>query len=107
MTEQKFRPGDCVRIRPFDLIDQEDIGRLTWTTNACYSIDREEIEAAHAKYSELFIVDAHVFKDSWVYHLRTQTREIGYAWAQGMLEYANAEPIEIPEADAFLAEILA
>ena len=109
MTEQKFHPGDIVRIRPFDQIDREDIGRLTWTPNSCYGIPSGDIAKARRNYGELIIHSAEMYKDSWVYHLRTPDDGfvVGYSWAQGMLEPAEQEFIEIPEADAFLAEILA
>ena len=44
MPEQKFHVGDIVRIRPFDEIDDGDIGDLKRTSTECYAIHRSNID---------------------------------------------------------------
>lgn len=108
MTKQKFKKGDYVHIRPFDRIDREDIGDLTWTPGSCYAIPIDRINDAAIEYGELIVGSAFQYRDAWVYRLlRTDGSAFGYNWAQGMLEPVAVEPFEIPDADEFLAGLLA
>lgn len=102
MTEQKFFPGDMVRIRCFEEIDVDDIGRLGYEDNQCYEIGRNYINRMATEGRWYYIKSHDIDCGSHTYKLSEEISgdSIAYYWAQGMLApYDENEEKELPYAD--------
>ena len=96
MAEQKFQIGEEVRIRPFAKIDEHDIGRLRKTSNECFDISKDYI---NARTDRIFSIEkCGTSFETYVYLLRDESgRLVSYWWAQGMLDFASDEEISEPD----------
>ena len=98
--EPKFRKGDQVMIRPFDTIDQDDIGRVGMNEHNCFSIPRSHIDRQSEAEEPYVVTRIDDEYGTYVYRIRplSSDESITYWWAQGMLRgYEEAE--ELPDAD--------
>lgn len=96
MTEQKFFPGDRVRIRSFDEIDVSDLGNIRHDVNYCFGIGREHINKVASEGTPYYIEHASTYADVFTYSLsRDESGEdiIAYHWAQGMLDRYEEEDL--------------
>lgn len=102
MTEQRFFKGDMVRIRPFDEIDASDIGTVGLTSNICFSITKHHINEKSKDYPYLLVVRHSRECDTHIYTLKdpeSDSKEICYWWAQGMLYPYEEESLSEEDAD--------
>lgn len=102
MNEQKFQKEDLVRVRRFDEIDEQDIGRLRKSATECYSINKDFI---NDKADTIFKI-ARCEQDigTYVYKLRDESGSfLPYWWAQGMLDFAFTEELAEPDEEGLFA----
>ena len=101
MNEQKFMPGDLVKIRRFDEIDTKDIGRHRFDAGMCFGIEKRHINTLAGQVFTIgrFLLAMQSDANSYDYTLVDENGdEIRYWWAQGMLDFAFRDE-ELPEPD--------
>lgn len=99
MIKQKFFVGDQVHIRPFDMIDTDDLGAITYSDTGCFSISREHIDSQSMAYDCLFVASVEAERGAYVYTMKDEYgRHVPFWWAQGMLE--PYREIEMPDENA-------
>ena len=103
MNEQKFMPGDLVKIRRFDEIDTADIGNHRFDAEICFGIERSYIDSLAGRglvytIGRIFLAESSSY-NSYDYTLEDEDgNEISYWWAQGMIDFASPQE-ELPEPD--------
>ncbi len=101
MNEQKFMPGDMVKIRRFDEIDTEDIGGHRFDAGMCFGIEKRYINTLAGRVFTIgrFLLNVQSDASSYDYTLVDEDGdEIRYWWAQGMIDFASPQE-ELPEPD--------
>ena len=85
---QKFFPGDFVRIRSFDEIDENDLGTsIHKDRTSCFAIGKAYINAKSERFEGFMIERCSEKAGTYVYTLRRPGNAVEetYWWAQGML----------------------
>ena len=97
--EQRFFKGDLVRVRPFDEIDRDEIGRVGKNECVCFAISSRIIDRRSGE-GPFVITSAVTGFGTYIYHLRPEDSpcDITYWWAQGMLR-PDEDPRGLPEPD--------
>lgn len=103
MNEQKFMPGDMVKIRRFDEIDTADIGNHRFDAANCFGIESSYINSLADRggvytIGRISLPERSSF-GSYDYTLEDEDgNEIAFWWAQGMIDFASPQE-ELPEPD--------